>query len=97
MQKYLICGSVFVVCVCQLTKLYKCYSSPTVATTVAVPSCEKLLFFLFSLVAKFFAMNPFDPWTTPDKVDRVRNQNFEIVPPVVEASTVSSVCAIYSQ
>uniref|UniRef100_A0A8C5CWF8 NADH dehydrogenase [ubiquinone] 1 alpha subcomplex subunit 9, mitochondrial n=1 Tax=Gadus morhua TaxID=8049 RepID=A0A8C5CWF8_GADMO len=25
---------------------------------------------LYHLVAKFFAMNPFEPWTTPDKVDR---------------------------
>ncbi|XP_038842814.1 NADH dehydrogenase [ubiquinone] 1 alpha subcomplex subunit 9, mitochondrial-like [Salvelinus namaycush] len=25
---------------------------------------------LYHLVARFFAMNPFEPWTTPDKVDR---------------------------
>ncbi|XP_020336666.1 NADH dehydrogenase [ubiquinone] 1 alpha subcomplex subunit 9, mitochondrial [Oncorhynchus kisutch] len=25
---------------------------------------------LYHLVASFFAMNPFEPWTTPDKVDR---------------------------
>ncbi|XP_017274390.1 NADH dehydrogenase [ubiquinone] 1 alpha subcomplex subunit 9, mitochondrial [Kryptolebias marmoratus] len=25
---------------------------------------------LYHLVAKFFALNPFQPWTTPDKVDR---------------------------
>nr|XP_015820923.2 NADH dehydrogenase [ubiquinone] 1 alpha subcomplex subunit 9, mitochondrial [Nothobranchius furzeri] len=25
---------------------------------------------LYHLVAKFFALNPFEPWTTPDKVDR---------------------------
>ncbi|KAJ8002752.1 hypothetical protein DPEC_G00162210 [Dallia pectoralis] len=26
---------------------------------------------LYHLVARFFAMNPFEPWTTPDKVDRL--------------------------
>ncbi|XP_008274666.1 NADH dehydrogenase [ubiquinone] 1 alpha subcomplex subunit 9, mitochondrial [Stegastes partitus] len=25
---------------------------------------------IYHLIAKFFAMNPFEPWTTPDKVDR---------------------------
>ncbi|XP_056138031.1 NADH dehydrogenase [ubiquinone] 1 alpha subcomplex subunit 9, mitochondrial isoform X2 [Lampris incognitus] len=25
---------------------------------------------LYHLIARFFAMNPFEPWTTPDKVDR---------------------------
>lgn len=35
-----------------------------------------LLFFLLSLAAQIFSMNPFEPWTTPDKVERVRNQEF---------------------
>jgi len=29
------------------------------------------VFFGFSLIASFFEMNPFEPWTTRDKVDRV--------------------------
>lgn len=33
---------------------------------------DQPLIYLFSLAAHFFAMNPFEPWTTPDKVERVR-------------------------
>lgn len=29
--------------------------------------------FINSLTAQFFAMSPFEPWTTPDKVERVRH------------------------
>lgn len=32
--------------------------------------------FFFSLASKFFSMSPFEPWTTPDKVDRVRKPRF---------------------
>lgn len=48
------------------------------------------VFFLFSLAAQFFAMSPFEPWTTPDKIERVRKPTFwynfgfwRIVPPTV--------------
>lgn len=32
--------------------------------------------FVNSLTAQFFAMSPFEPWTTPDKVERVRHPTF---------------------
>lgn len=41
-----------------------------------VQSCDGFCFFLFSLAAQFFAMSPFEPWTTPDKVERVRKPTF---------------------
>lgn len=37
---------------------------------------DTFCFLLFSLAAQFFAMNPFEPWTTPDKVERVRYLTF---------------------
>lgn len=33
---------------------------------------------LYHLVAKFFAMNPFEPWTTPDKVDRLHTSDLRL-------------------
>uniref|UniRef100_A0A6Q2WRC9 NADH dehydrogenase [ubiquinone] 1 alpha subcomplex subunit 9, mitochondrial n=1 Tax=Esox lucius TaxID=8010 RepID=A0A6Q2WRC9_ESOLU len=54
---------------------------------------------LYHLVARFFAMNPFEPWTTPDKVDRFHTTDMKypglpgledlgIVPATVEQKAI---------
>lgn len=37
-----------------------------------VHGCDDFSSFINSLAAQFFAISPFEPWLTPDKVERVR-------------------------
>lgn len=37
-----------------------------------VHGCDDVSSFINSLAAQFFAISPFEPWLTPDKVERVR-------------------------